>query len=341
MLLMRVLLVLFASSSAYLVALEIVGKDLAILGSISGFIIAILAIIFEERIKKAPLKVVMGGAFGIITGLVVANLLTYPLVLNFFDNRYLEFAAYFFTNCILGYLGLSIGLKKGEELTILGGGNSSKIEHTGRSDIKILDTSVIIDGRIADICDTGFITATIMIPQFVLGELQHIADSPDPIRKAKGKRGLNVLHRIQEQKDVDVVITDKDFPEIKEVDARLVALAKELNARVLTNDSNLIKVAELQGVAVSSITQLASALKPLILPGETMNIMVLKEGKEYGQGVGYLEDGTMVVIDNAKRHLGKEVDIAITSILDTTGGRMIFSKLKEEAKREFAYTGIN
>jgi uncharacterized protein YacL len=341
MLFMRVLLVLFASSSAYLVALQIVSGRFAILGLISGFIIAILAIIFEQRIKKVPLKVVMGGAFGIITGLVVANLLTYPLVLNFFNNRYLEFAAYSFTNCVIGYLGLSIGIKKGAELTILDGDNSSNNGYKGRNNIKILDTSVIIDGRIADICDTGFITAAIMIPQFVLGELQYIADSQDPIRRAKGKRGLNILRRIQEQKDVDVVITDKDFPEIKEVDMRLVALAKEVKARILTNDSNLIKVAELQGVAVSSITQLASALKPLVLPGETMNIMVLKEGKEHGQGVGYLEDGTMVVIDNAKRHLGKEVDIAITSILDTTGGRMIFSKLKEESKKEFSYASIN
>jgi uncharacterized protein YacL len=253
----------------------------------------------------------------------------------------LEFAAYSFTNCVIGYLGLSIGIKKGAELTILDGDNSSNNGYKGRNNIKILDTSVIIDGRIADICDTGFITAAIMIPQFVLGELQYIADSQDPIRRAKGKRGLNILRRIQEQKDVDVVITDKDFPEIKEVDMRLVALAKEVKARILTNDSNLIKVAELQGVAVSSITQLASALKPLVLPGETMNIMVLKEGKEHGQGVGYLEDGTMVVIDNAKRHLGKEVDIAITSILDTTGGRMIFSKLKEESKKEFSYASIN
>lgn len=339
MILMRALLVLFASSSGYLIAAQLVDKKFAILGLVSGILIALLALIFEKRVKQAPIRVVIGGAIGLIAGLAVANLLTSPLVFNFLDNRNLELAVYIFTNCLIGYLGLSIGMKKGEELAIFGGGvrNESAGRQRQHSDIKILDTSVIIDGRIADICDTGFIRGTIMIPQFVLGELQHIADSPDPLRKTKGRRGLDVLHKIQNHDDVEVVITDKDFPKIKEVDARLVALARDVGGRLLTNDANLIKVAELQGVLVLSINQLARALKPLVLPGETMAIPIVKEGKEQGQGVGYLEDGTMVVVDNGRKRVGKATTIVITSVIDTTGGRMVFARPKEEAKEKLPY----
>lgn len=339
MILMRALLVLFASSSGYLIAAQLVDKKFAILGLVSGILIALLALIFEKRVKQAPIRVVIGGAIGLIAGLAVANLLTSPLVFNFLDNRNLELAVYIFTNCLIGYLGLSIGMKKGEELAIFGGGvrNESAERERQHSDIKILDTSVIIDGRIADICDTGFIRGTIMIPQFVLGELQHIADSPDPLRKTKGRRGLDALHKIQNHDDVEVVITDKDFPKIKEVDARLVALARDVGGRLLTNDANLIKVAELQGVLVLSINQLARALKPLVLPGETMAIPIVKEGKEQGQGVGYLEDGTMVVVDNGRKRVGKATTIVITSVIDTTGGRMVFARPKEEAKEKLPY----
>ncbi|MCK5308089.1 MAG: PIN domain nuclease [Zetaproteobacteria bacterium] len=339
MILMRALLVLFASSSGYLIAAQLVDKKFAILGLVSGILIALLALIFEKRVKQAPIRVVIGGAIGLIAGLAVANLLTSPLVFNFLDNRNLELAVYIFTNCLIGYLGLSIGMKKGEELAIFGGGvrNESAERQRQHSDIKILDTSVIIDGRIADICDTGFIRGTIMIPQFVLGELQHIADSPDPLRKTKGRRGLDALHKIQNHDDVEVVITDKDFPKIKEVDARLVALARDVGGRLLTNDANLIKVAELQGVLVLSINQLARALKPLVLPGETMAIPIVKEGKEQGQGVGYLEDGTMVVVDNGRKRVGKATTIVITSVIDTTGGRMVFARPKEEAKEKLPY----
>ncbi|MFQ5328574.1 MAG: PIN/TRAM domain-containing protein [Thermodesulfobacteriota bacterium] len=335
MILMKALLVLFASSCGYLIAAQLVDKKLALLGLASGLIIALLALIFEKRVKQAPIRVVIGGAIGLIAGLTVANLLTYPLIFNFLNNRNLELAVYIFTNCLIGYLGLSIGMKKGEELTIFGGtkaGDAPAEPQRHHSDIKILDTSVIIDGRIADICDTGFIRGAVMIPQFVLGELQHIADSPDPLRKTKGRRGLDVIHKLQNHDDVEVVITDKDFPKIKEVDARLVALARDVGGRLLTNDANLIKVAELQGVLVLSINQLAKALKPLVLPGETMTIPIVKEGKEQGQGVGYLEDGTMVVVDNGRKRVGKATAIVITSVIDTTGGRMVFARPKEEAK---------
>lgn len=339
-LLMRSLLVIFASASGYTI-LKIVDEKLSYVGIASGMLIAIIAILFEERVKKTPLRIVLGGAFGLITGLIVANLLTYPLV-NFVEDDYLKFAAYLFTNCVIGYVGLSIGMKKGDEF------DGQKLfkhfedkktdtpkEASAPAPVKslLVDTSVIIDGRIAEICETGFLEGKLVVPQFVLQELQYIADSSDPMKRTRGKRGLDVLKQIQSNQRMEVVITDKDFPEIREVDSKLVALAKELGGKILTNDSNLNKIAELRGVDVLNINKLATALKPVVLPGEVMHILVTKEGKEHGQGVGYLEDGTMVVIDNAREYLGKAIDVSITSVLQTTGGRMIFSKVKEDLKK--------
>jgi len=335
---MRGLLVLFASASGYFIMHQIVGNKLAYVGLASGVLIAVLALFFEERVKKTPLRIVLGGAVGLIIGLIVANLLTYPLMLNT-TNRYLELSGYLLANCIIGYLGLSIGMKKGEELElgILKGPGADKREPEAPPPAPptglIVDTSVIIDGRIAEVCETGFVEGRLIVPQFVLQELQYIADSSDSMKRARGKRGLDVLKQIQTSKKVEVEITDRDFDNIREVDSKLVALAKLLGSKVLTNDSNLNKVAELNGVAVLNLNKLATAMKPVVLPGEIMNILVLKEGKEQGQGVGYLEDGTMVVIDNGRDVLGKSVDVTITSVLQTTGGRMIFSKLKDEPAR--------
>lgn len=337
-LIMRALLVLFSSASGYFIILKLVGTNLAYVGLISGIVIAIIALLFEDRVKKTPLRIVTGGALGLIAGLIVANLLTYPLVLNFLNDRYLELAAYLFANCVIGYLGLSIGMKKGDEFHGLNftkpfAGEHENAPSADRVQPLIIDTSVIIDGRIAELCETGFLEGKLIVPQFVLQELQYIADSPDSIKRARGKRGLDVLKQIQANKKVVVKITDKDFPSIKEVDSKLVALARELKGKVFTNDANLNKIAELQGVNVLNINKLATALKPVVLPGELMTITVLKEGKEHGQGIGYLEDGTMVVIDNAREYLGKTVDVSITSVLQTTGGRMIFSKIKDDFKR--------
>jgi uncharacterized protein YacL len=200
--------------------------------------------------------------------------------------------------------------------------------------LKILDTSVIIDGRIVDVCETGFIEGIFILPQFILQELQHIADAADNIKRARGRRGLDILHKIQKMSNITVKIIEQDFPKIKEVDAKLVALAKLLNAKVITNDFNLNKVAELQGVSVLNINELANSLKPVVLPGETMKVFIIKEGKEYNQGVAYLDDGTMVVIENARRVIGKNADVTVTSVLQTTAGRMIFSKLKEDYERD-------
>lgn len=347
-LVMRSLLVLFASVSGYLIIYQIVGNQLAYIGLVSGLLIAVLALIFEDRVKRAPLRIVMGGAIGLIIGLIVANLLTYPLMLNN-ENIYLELSAYLLANCVIGYLGLSIGMKKGDEFDGSAfinhfkegrhqdrqtGIDAAPRQHDSAKGGLIVDTSVIIDGRIAEVCETGFLDGRLIVPQFVLQELQYIADSPDPIKRARGKRGLDVLKTIQANKKVEVSISDKDYHDIREVDSKLVALARETSGRILTNDANLHKVAELRGVQVLNINKLATAMKPVVLPGEIMNILVLKEGKEHNQGVGYLEDGTMVVIDNARDHLGKMIDVSITSVLQTTGGRMIFSKVRDESKRQ-------
>jgi uncharacterized protein YacL len=196
--------------------------------------------------------------------------------------------------------------------------------------VKILDTSVIIDGRIADVIEIGFVEGTFIIPQFILQELQYIADSPDPIRRTKGRRGLDIIHRIQKLANIEVRIVEQDFSKIKEVDAKLIALARLFSAKVITNDFNLSKVAQLQGVSVMNINELANILKPVVLPGESLNLFIAKEGKEHNQGVAYLDDGTMVVVENARKLIGKNADLTVTSVLQTTAGRMIFARIKDE-----------
>lgn len=218
-------------------------------------------------------------------------------------------------------LGIAVGLKKG------GGGESTVNAKSDFFHSKVLDTSAIIDGRISDISKVGFIEGSIIVPQFVIRELQGIADSNDNLKKVRGRRGLEVLKNLQEQKDIRVKIVDKDFSNIREVDLKLVRLAKEFSAHLVTNDFNLTKVANLQGVRVLNVNQLANSLRPVILPGESMKIKVSKAGKDERQGVGYLDDGTMVVIDNGKKHISEFINIVITSVIQTPTGRMIFSKV--------------
>jgi len=225
------------------------------------------------------------------------------------------------------YFGLIVALKMERDSGIAG-----QMEQPSGT-LKILDTSVIIDGRIADLCETGFLEGAFLTPQFILQELQHIADSSDSMKRARGRRGLDVLQRLKEMPHIEVRIVDTDFPAIREVDAKIVALAKQISAKVVTNDLNLNKVAELQGVQVLNINQLCNALKPVVLPGEVMEAFVLKEGKELGQGIAYLDDGTMIVIDEARKWIGKTVQITVTSVLQTPAGRMIFSRLKEGPSR--------
>jgi uncharacterized protein YacL len=230
----------------------------------------------------------------------------------------------------MAYVGLMVGAAKGDylELSALGGIFTDKAT---RRDLKILDTSVIIDGRIADVAETGFLTGSLIIPQFILRELQQVADSPDSSKRQRGRRGLDMLNRLQNNSSLDIQIVETDFPSVREVDLKLIELGKQLDAVIVTNDFNLNKVSQLRGVSVLNINELANALKPVVLPGEAMRVFILKEGKEYNQGVAYLDDGTMVVVDNARRLIGKNADIAVTSVLQTTAGKMIFGRLWEES----------
>jgi uncharacterized protein YacL len=298
-------------------------------GTAFGVVCGILAYAFEIFFRKVPMGRIIGGLVGLAAGMVFANLLLLPLRRIVPDIS----IASFVLNALLGYGGLLLGLKKGENLTLPGLFRIFKGQDT-EEHLKILDTSVIIDGRIADVCEAGFLDGVFLVPQFILQELQHIADSPDSLKRARGRRGLDILHRIQKMAHISVRITDEDFPKIKEVDSKLVALARVHDAKVITNDFNLNKVAELQGVTVLNINELANALKPVVLPGETLRVFVMKEGKEYNQGVAYLDDGTMVVVENGRKLIGKNAEVSVTSVLQTTAGRMIFSKPKEEYERE-------
>jgi uncharacterized protein YacL len=293
--------------------------------------IALAIIMFERRIQRASLKTLIGAAVGSILGIVGAYLIGSLISTQHSDavapgtKTFLTLALTF----LMAYIGLVVGAAKGDylDLSALGGIFSDK---TARRDFKILDTSVIIDGRIADIAEAGFLSGTIVIPQFILRELQQVADSPDSNKRQRGRRGLDMLNRLQTNNTLDIQVVDTDFPAVREVDLKLLELSKQLDAVVVTNDFNLNKVAQLHGVSILNINELANALKPVVLPGELMRVFILKEGKEYNQGVAYLDDGTMVVVDNARKMIGKNADISVTSVLQTTAGKMIFGRLSEE-----------
>ena len=302
-------------------------------GLLGGLVLALLTMLTEDRLRRIPLKTLLGSLIGLFLGIIFANLISnvfFSTTLNH-DNIAVPISVGLYGIC--GYVGLRIGLKKGEEIHLSGWKGFSK-NLPGGENAKILDTSVIIDGRISDIVETGFVEGPLLIPQFVLSELQHIADSSDSIKRTRGKRGLEVLRHVQKQVNVDVRIIDTDYPSVKEVDAKLIELAKEVHGKIVTNDSNLNKVAELQGIDVLNINELANSLKPVVLPGEDMSVKILKEGKEVGQGVAYLDDGTMIVVDNGRRNIGRTVDVTVTSVLQTPAGRMIFARLKEDNGRE-------
>jgi uncharacterized protein YacL len=338
---LRILLLAATGSSGYFLGQQVLpSPDSGLWGMGIGLIIGILVILFERGVKRIPLKVVIGGAIGLVLGLMLANLLISAFFTALLERLEVDFSGYVLINSAFGYLGLILGIKKGKEFELGRLPWFSKSLSPGTNGHKVLDTSVIIDGRIADICDTGFMEGTFIIPQFILQELRHIADSSDPLKRGRGRRGLDVLNRIQKQANLEVKIVDQDYPKIQEVDAKLIALAKDINAKIITNDFNLNKVAELQGIPVLNINQLFNALKPVVLPGEIMNVKILKEGKEPGQGVAYLDDGTMVVVDNAKKHMGKNVEVSVTSVLQTTAGRMIFTILKDDAPENF-YQSFN
>lgn len=304
--------------------------DSQLIGAMWGAAAGIFTLFVESIVKKTSLGMIIGGLLGLSLGLLFANLLLFPLK-GIIQQDFSKIS--FLTNALLGYTGLFAGLERGKRLTVSGIFRLFKGQGF-EENLKLLDTSVIIDGRIADVCDAGFIEGAFIVPQFILQELQYIADSPDQLKRARGRRGLEVLHKLQKLSNITVRIIDEDFPKIKEVDSKLVALAKLLDAKVITNDFNLNKIAELQGVDVLNIHELANALKPVILPGETSQVFVIKEGKEHNQGVAYLDDGTMIVIENARKLIGKNIDVTVTSVLQTTAGRMIFAKTKEDNEKD-------
>jgi len=292
-----------------------------------------LIITGEYALRNLSFGIIVGGTGGLAVGLLLTGLVEWVGGEVFDVQTFLFHIGGLVFLLGLPYLGLVLGARFGKEQ--FPSSEQKFFELSGNTVCpKVLDTSVIIDGRVADLCETGFLEGSFLVPHFILDELQHIADSSDSLKRARGRRGLDILNKVQKMPGVDVRIIDEDFPQVKEVDAKLVVMAKKMNAKIITNDLNLNKVAELQGVRVLNINELCNALRPVVLPGETIRVFVLKEGKEAGQGVAYLDDGTMIVVDNARRHIGKNVDVVVTSVLQTTAGRMIFTRLKEETERE-------
>ncbi|WP_174615373.1 PIN/TRAM domain-containing protein [Virgibacillus ihumii] len=293
----------------------------------------------EDALIKVPAGDLFFGSIGLIVGLLIAYLVN--ITLQDINIKIVSQLLPLFLTILLGYFGFQVGFRRREEFVNLLNINRKErdkrrgseseaepVQQAHQPKAKILDTSVIIDGRIADICQTNFLEGTIVIPQFVLGELQHIADSSDVLKRNRGRRGLDILNRIQKELPVKVEIYEGDFEEIHEVDSKLIKLAKVIDGIVVTNDFNLNKVCDLQGVSVLNINDLANAVKPVVLPGEELVVQVIKDGKEQNQGVAYLDDGTMIVVEEGREYIGKTIEVLITSVLQTSAGRMIFAKPK-------------
>lgn len=290
----------------------------------------------EVDLQKIPSGDMLSGTIGLILGLVIAFFISQ--ILNTFQFLYIGPILSIFTYIFLAYLGVTIATKKGSDIlpTLIAnrkaGGLASKGKHkNNEATPKILDTSVIIDGRIADIMKTGFIEGGIVIPEFVLVELRHVADSSDSLKRNRGRRGLDILSKIQKEYGIEIYNTsaEKALDDIPEVDVKLLKLAQIMNAKVVTNDYNLNKVALIKGVEVLNINELANAVKPVVLPGEDMVLFLVKEGKENNQAVAYLDDGTMIVVEDGKKYIGETIEVNVTSVLQTSAGRMIFGKPKK------------
>lgn len=298
-------------------------------GALAGLVFGLGVVFFEIRLKQVSLKRLIGAAIGSVLGIFGAYLMS--LVIGGALRGSPETVPFMQLGILLfmTYVGLVVGANKGDMLNLSALGGLFGGEKAAKHAFKILDTSVIIDGRIADIAETGFLDGSLVIPQFVLRELQLVADSADSMKRNRGRRGLDILQKIQKMAQLSVQILEDDFPNVRDVDMKLIELAKAYDCKIITNDFNLNKIAQLHGVEVLNINELANALKPIVLPGEIMRVFILKEGKEYNQGVAYLDDGTMVVVDNAKKMISKTIDVAVTSVLQTTAGKMIFGRFDE------------
>lgn len=319
--------ILFIFGSTLIGYQTLVEKHAALLGAFFGALISGIIIITEIGMRKVSVKGLSSSVFGLILGLIMAKLATDAVSLAAVPASQMPFISVAIT-MVLCYVGVIIGLRGKDEFNLI-----IPYVRLRRQDqteeLAVLDTSVIIDGRILDIYKTKFLESKIVIPRFVLKELQMIADSTDPIKRQRGRRGLEILHTIQKEAGQDITLHEEEFPETPEVDAKLVKLAKLLQAKILTVDFNLNRVATIQGIKVLNINELANALKPVVFPGEQMQVKLIKEGKEHNQAIGYLDDGTMVVVEEARRLIGQEVRVVVTSVLQTQAGRMIFTKLEK------------
>lgn len=302
-----------------------------ITGGIFGFCFALLFILAEIRLRRISLRRLIGAVVGSILGILGALLIHLVLDRTTIPEESKSFLGIALI-LVMAYIGIVLGANKGEMLNLQAFGGVFGSEHSTRHHAKILDTSVIIDGRIADVCEASFLEGTIILPRFVLHELQTVADSADPLKRQRGRRGMEVLERIREMPLLEVEVAEDDYPDIPDVDLKLIEMARHYDAKIVTNDFNLNKIASLQGIEILNVNQLANALKPVVLPGEPMRVFILREGKESNQGVAYLDDGTMVVVDGARRMINKTIDIAVTSVHQTSAGKMIFGRYDERAE---------
>lgn len=306
----------------------------SVTGILAGFALSLTIVLIEITVQKIPLDTLIAGIIGIILGLISAKLLDYTVYLM--DNQRLyEFMKDYslLIKIVFSYLGLVIAIHKKSELDLLDR-DILKRGHKKATDVIVLDTSALIDGRIADITETRFISGVLVVPRFVLNELQTLADSSDTHKRNRARRGIDMIARLQKEENITVKIFDKDYPELHDTDGKLLQLGKDIDAKIITTDFNLNKVAALQGVTVLNINDLSNALKPVYLPGETMPIFLVKEGKEHNQAIGYLDDGTMVVVEEGRRYVGKRIEVIVTSILQTSSGRMVFTKPSGENNAE-------
>lgn len=306
-------------------------------GILAGVLMSLLVIAAEIIIEKIPLDDMIAGILGGVLGFVTARLLDYGIYLldkPDFYNRVHRYSL--LINLLMVYLGMVVAIRKKDEVELLDKNILVPGSKKKSQELYVLDTSVIIDGRILDMCEAKFLMGKLIVPRFVLNELHALSDSADSIKRQRGRRGLDILNRLQEISENPVTIYEKDYPELKDVDAKLVEIAKELSARIATTDFNLNKIASLQNVKVFNINDLANVMKTVALPGENLSVFIVKEGKERDQGVAYLEDGTMVVVEEGRRFVGKKLDVTVTSILQTSAGRMIFTKPKEHLNEVFS-----
>ncbi len=341
----RASLVLISAILGYLIGKEYWHNNLlSYVGLLFGFTIGFLVVTVEKSMESISTKKILTGGVGLFIALFVINYVTYKLFKGFFTGNVLGYITYAFVNFVAGYLGLIIGLRVSDEISA--GVFTNKTQNLNLKDLKgnrdnpdyyrnykVIDTSSLIDGRILDVAKTGFIDGILVIPTFVLHELQHIADSQDPLKRVKGRRGLDILKELREDENIHIEFADIDYPNIKEVDAKLIAFAKEKNGKIITTDFNLNKVAQVRNINVLNINDLVKALRPILLPGEIMTVFIAKEGREKNQGIAYMDDGTMVVVEDAMKLVGSELNVMVTSVLQTSSGRMIFAKINYDKEQ--------